>query len=566
MGRTRALLAALVALALVPATQAHASVTFGVSVNRVINDDFTPSHWDAPLSAVRSSAIRVARTDAPWGWAEPRPPYSNKHTFDWTRHDKIALALAQHGMQWLPVLAYSAPWAATDTTDSLTPPKRNADYAAYAGALAKRYGRGGSFWAEHPEVGARPVTAYEIWNEPNGFWFWRPKADAKKYGDMYLKARTAIRKADPAGKAIVGGITNDLPFVRDMFRDNPALDGKVDGVGWHPYGANASEVLNEIRRARGELLGLAHPDIPIYVTELGWPTQGKNYSYVLEEPARGRALEKAADTLARSDCGVAMIVTYTWSTPELDPNSVEDWYGLNRADGTPTPSMTAYSRVLERWQDKPVPQSSRVHLCGGLYPSGESEQRDTDGDGLPDGVETDDDNDGVPDRADALPRNPDETVDTDLDGKGDNADKDDDNDGLSDRLERRIHTYRTDVDTDDDGLRDRAERDIGTDPRRADTDRDGLPDGMERGVAKPAADPRGAARGTNLKRFRPDRDPRTRTRPRRRDTDGDGLADRREDRNGNGRRDAGESDPRLADTDGDGVKDGADRRPLNPRH
>ncbi|MDQ8183485.1 thrombospondin type 3 repeat-containing protein [Pelagicoccus sp. SDUM812005] len=57
---------------------------------------------------------------------------------------------------------------------------------------------------------------------------------------------------------------------------------------------------------------------------------------------------------------------------------------------------------------------------------------DTDGDGVPDAVDTDDDNDGVPDEEDAFPLDAYESVDTDGDGIGNNADTDDDNDGVAD--------------------------------------------------------------------------------------------------------------------------------------
>src|SRR2546423_3333018 len=39
---------------------------FGVSVNRVFNDDFTPAHWDAPLSALTPLAVTVYEI-----WNEP---------------------------------------------------------------------------------------------------------------------------------------------------------------------------------------------------------------------------------------------------------------------------------------------------------------------------------------------------------------------------------------------------------------------------------------------------------------------------------------------------------------
>jgi hypothetical protein len=63
-------------------------------------------------------------------------------------------------------------------------------------------------------------------------------------------------------------------------------------------------------------------------------------------------------------------------------------------------------------------------------------------------------------------------------------------------------------------------------------------------VRRPVADPPGPVRGTDRRRFRADRDPRSTTNARRTDTDRDGVRDGREDRNRNGRRDRGERDPR----------------------
>src|SRR5947208_14937959 len=172
-----------VALALALATStaaaapgASATPVFAVSVNRIVNDDFTPAHWDAPLRAVRASGIEQARTDAFWMWAEPRPPRRGVHHYDWRRLDAVAAALARHRLRWLPILDYSAIWAATYRGNYHSPPRNNADYAAYARAFARRYGRGGSFWRRHPRLPRLPVTDYEIWNEPNnGQFFWKPQ-------------------------------------------------------------------------------------------------------------------------------------------------------------------------------------------------------------------------------------------------------------------------------------------------------------------------------------------------------------------------------------------------------
>ncbi len=66
------------------------------------------------------------------------------------------------------------------------------------------------------------------------------------------------------------------------------------------------------------------------------------------------------------------------------------------------------------------------------FPLDPTEDNDWDNDGIGDNADLDDDGDGVADILDAFPLNPTETVDTDGDGKGNNMDDDDDGDGISD--------------------------------------------------------------------------------------------------------------------------------------
>uniref|UniRef100_A0A182LRY1 Major facilitator superfamily associated domain-containing protein n=1 Tax=Anopheles culicifacies TaxID=139723 RepID=A0A182LRY1_9DIPT len=87
-------------------------------------------------------------------------------------------------------------------------------------------------------------------------------------------------------------------------------------------------------------------------------------------------------------------------------------------------------------------------------------ERDSDGDGIPDNLDTDDDNDGIPDA-----RDPDSSNDLDGDGIPNELDPDDDNDGIPDEK---------DDDDDNDGIPD--DQDV-------DDDNDGIPDTLE-GKAK----------------------------------------------------------------------------------
>lgn len=97
-------------------------------------------------------------------------------------------------------------------------------------------------------------------------------------------------------------------------------------------------------------------------------------------------------------------------------------------------------------------------------------ERDTDGDGLHDGIDPDDDNDGVEDHEDTFPKDPNESVDTDGDGVGNNADADDDGDGYEDVVDRFPLDPQEWLDNDNDGVGDNAD---------FDDDNDGMPDEIE---------------------------------------------------------------------------------------
>jgi MYXO-CTERM domain-containing protein len=161
--------------------------------------------------------------------------------------------------------------------------------------------------------------------------------------------------------------------------------------------------------------------------------------------------------------------------------------------------------------------------------------------------------DGIGDTADNCPFvSNDDQKDFDGDKIGDSCDPDDDNDGLADVDEAKNGTDPFDADSDDDGALDGLEVSKGSDPTKLDSDGDGIQDGTELGT-----DCKGP--GTKAGVCKPDADPTTTTDPSKADTDNGGVEDGIEDKNKDGKKDAGETDPNDPkddkDTDGDGVPD-----------
>lgn len=317
-----------------PAQPAPVGEQFGVNVNRLFDDrTYTPQQIDAQLQALRRTGATVARTDAQWEASEPAAPVDGVHHYAWAFDDEIAGSLAAHGLRWLPLIVYVAPWAQSIVGQDHSPPSSIIDYAAYAAAVAARYGPGGSFWRTHPHLAALPTNTYEIWNEPDNGEFWTPVPDASRYADLYIQARDAVTSVQPEARVIIGGLTRPTTFLPAMLAAAPQLRGHVDGVAVHPYG-NPPVVLAKVRADREALTSLGMASVPLYVNEFGWTTQPVGALDWAPERLRPQFISRTLAALGHLDCGIAAVVLYTWVTPQEDPANSQDWYGIHAPDNS----------------------------------------------------------------------------------------------------------------------------------------------------------------------------------------------------------------------------------------
>jgi len=330
-----------------PPAPAPAALQLGANVGRLFNGDLYPaSVVDAQLSALRATGATLARSDAPWEASEPRPPSGGTHHYDWRFDDGVATALARHQLRWLPVIDYSAPWARSVPGQDHSPPTSPADYAAYAGALAARYGPGGSFWRSHPGLPLEPVDVYEIWNEPDSGLFWSPTPDPAAYAALYLRAREAIKAAQPGAQVIVGGLAHAAQFIPALLAAAPGFGGQLDGVAIHPYGPNPQAVLAGVRGARAALDAAGLRGVPLYVTEFGWTTAPPGALDYLPQRLRPTYIEQAMAALGHLDCGIRAILLYAWITPQRDPSNSNDWFGINPPAGGGSADVRAFTQGL----------------------------------------------------------------------------------------------------------------------------------------------------------------------------------------------------------------------------
>lgn len=90
------------------------------------------------------------------------------------------------------------------------------------------------------------IEYYEIWNEPEGGWTWRPQPSAVEYADFCVKTGRVIKAADPLAKVITGSHYQDSMSFFNAELANGVME-VGDALSYHSYHYDEA---NSMRRAK----------------------------------------------------------------------------------------------------------------------------------------------------------------------------------------------------------------------------------------------------------------------------------------------------------------------------
>ncbi len=238
-------------------------------------------------------AIKTQISRNSFAWSQVEPTRGNR---DWRLTDSVVDELIANGIEPLMVIYGSPSWAngvsASVTNAFLYVPTEETafaawvtQYASFAGAAAARY-RG-------------KVRKWELWNEENQHYFWKPSANVDQYVRWYTAVAQAIKAADPGAEVAVGGLAglccaesidyNGKQFLELLYQHQIV----PEAVAVHPYALSwqAPDVhiqyqnnFDDIELMHGVMIAHGQADKPIWVTEWGWPvdhvTEAQQAQYV----------------------------------------------------------------------------------------------------------------------------------------------------------------------------------------------------------------------------------------------------------------------------------------------
>ena len=203
-------------------------------------------------------------------WRSLEPTRGNR---DFDPIEPIIAQAAANGVRVLPTIIGPGPRGTSH------PPTNGASrraFGKFAGALAGRFGRGGTFWRSQPRD--VPITAYQIYNEQNGPAYWDARPSPRAYGKLVKAAANKITRKDRRAEIVLGGMfgTPQGDGARtswgylDALYEVRGIKKAFDTAAIHPYSPTLRGIKAQIKRFRAVMRANHDGRAKLRLTEAGW--------------------------------------------------------------------------------------------------------------------------------------------------------------------------------------------------------------------------------------------------------------------------------------------------------
>lgn len=220
--------------------------------SHVTRTERSPYRLDRTITAMKLAGMGNVRADIDSFTILP-----DGKNFDFTEYDRVFAALDRAGITLLPIF---------NGKYGKAPPEDLDEYRAYLTTILTRY------------RGRFPVV--EIWNEANldGFF---TGADPKRYAETLKVASETVKKVDPSVRvAFTGTAGVPLKWIRQVLE--AGAGPYFDVMNVHPYThprAPEREMDVQLEGLKKLMKEFGLADKPVWLTEIGWPTQDETIRY-----------------------------------------------------------------------------------------------------------------------------------------------------------------------------------------------------------------------------------------------------------------------------------------------
>ena len=219
-----------------------------------------------------------------------------------------------------------------------------AHYKEFVIAFIKRYGKGGSFWAEHPELDEAKyaIQTFELGNEP-----YYGGMTATQYAATVRPTLEAVHAQGLPAKLILPSVIfgSDTSWMDTLYKQIPNLNEYFYAFADHPYDYGFSPTtpgnggtLERIATLRKRMNEKGAQNKPIFITEYGQSTADCAEECVSEAQQAVDITTLLTAIVAHPEWGIEMVSFFQLHDWGTDSSDREDQFGILRQDGTPKPA------------------------------------------------------------------------------------------------------------------------------------------------------------------------------------------------------------------------------------
>lgn len=271
-----------------------------------VNIHFTDAQ-PGELEMLSKAGFSWIRMDFHWESTEKTPG-----VYDFSAFDKLLASLDKFHIRALLILDYANPLY--DGGKPTCSDEGRAAFAKWAAAAATHFRYRGVIW--------------EIWNEPNGDWFWKPKANADDYAKLALTVAKEIHQAEPEA-FVVGPAASGAGTAFIEVSGKAGVFPYWSGITVHPYARSNPENYIKAYDATRDLIkkyGKPGQRLDVMCGESGYSTTWPG----IDEKTHGQYLARLFlfDVLT----GVPLTIWYDWRDDGLNPTDQEHHFGIVHHD------------------------------------------------------------------------------------------------------------------------------------------------------------------------------------------------------------------------------------------
>lgn len=263
--------------------------------------------------------------ESPWG-AEfnALPPHIDKYphelnTISPSRIDSLITYAANLGIKWVRLsvnwsnivdTAGYYHWENTDRIVNGLVEKRikialclNGGHKRYTGSNAPYSAESLEHWKNFAKTFVQrykgKISNWELWNEPNTVWFWKPAPNASQYVRLMAEFYKLVKESDPWARITGGSMARlDLVFADSILK--LGMGQYVDAISFHPYDEFPEAIVKPVKvpvktpgwyaeadhrvQQLRAMVDSVNPAIRLWQGECGYPSQDNGSGWMGNGP------------------------------------------------------------------------------------------------------------------------------------------------------------------------------------------------------------------------------------------------------------------------------------------